>query len=181
MDTRRDLSSLQTLLANNNVGAISEQDLRDFLFSMKLAVGSFYVTASAPTTISVPGTFYKAAGTTSLSDNTAPYLFDMPVNNRLRYTGTTSIHAHIAGTISIRTAGSSDLLAVKIVKNGTTELNHSYVPRFVQTGSDVGSVPIHADCPMAENDYLEIWLTNEDAAVTVTLYSGYLYAMGMFV
>jgi len=32
-DTRRTLSQLQALLADNNVGAISPQDLRDFLVS----------------------------------------------------------------------------------------------------------------------------------------------------
>lgn len=180
-DERKSLSQLQTALADNSSGAITPQDERNIAFSMKWPQGSIYMTSSAETTISEAGTYVKAAGTTTLSDNTAPYLFDMPAVNRLRYTGATAVHAHIAITVSFTMAGNNKTAGLSVYKNGTTQLAHSIVHRLVSTGADIGSTALHADCAMAQNDYIELWVTNITDATNATVDLMYMFAMGMFV
>lgn len=179
MDTIRAMTDLLTLWADNTIGAISPQDGRDFILSMKNPHGSLMLTTPAATTIAVPGTFYKAAGTTQLSTQTDHYLVDQPVNNRLRYTGTTVRHFHIVATLGMTTTGTNDVLGLAIAKNGVV-LDHSKTRRFVGSGADIGSTAIHADTSLNTDDYLEVFVTNENAAVTVTLQTLYMFAMGMF-
>lgn len=180
-DTNRSLSALQALLADNNAGDISPQDVRDFLFSMKRPMGSYYITSASQTSISSQSTPVKAAGTTALSDNTVAYLFDMPANNRLRYTGTPDIHAHIAISTSMTTASNQKLVELSVYKNGTTQLAHSIVRRFVSTGADVGSTALHADVMLSTNDYIELWVANETDDTNLTIQFLYVFAVGMFV
>ena len=163
-DTARTKSALAALLADNTTGQISPQDIRDFLETMQPAYGSCYVTASAATTIAVAGTYYKAAGTTTQIDvNRFTH-----ANNRLTYTGTPTVRARAIAMLSVLTAGTNDVLGFKIAKNGTP-IAASEIRRFVGTGTDVGAVALAVDVDLATNDYLEIWVTNEDATATVTL------------
>lgn len=94
-DTPRTKSALAALFADNTAGDISPQDLRDFLESMSLPFGEMYVSTPATTTTGSAGTFGKVAGTTTLGDAN---LFDMPANNRLRYTGTVPIKVLVTVT-----------------------------------------------------------------------------------
>ena len=177
VDTARTLSELQTLLADNTVGGISPQDLRDFLVSMKPPYGSFYRNAASATTVSVAGTYYKAAGTTTAG---SLYLMDMPADNRLRYTGTPTMHFHVAVSTSFTTAGSNETIGLKVAKNGTV-IDSSVCRRRVTSGSDIGSTAVHIDASLATNDYLELFVTNETNTSTVTIDEVYFFALGMFV
>ena len=179
VDTPRSLSQLLTSLFVDSqpAGSITPQDMRDLIVSLRAPFGGLYISAPAATTIATPGTMVKAAGTslaTSLREMT------MPENNRLTYTGVPDRHFHIVASASMTGMGTNDNISVAIAKNDTV-LDHSKLTRFVGTGSDQGSVAGHADAILATNDYLEIFLTNEDAAANVTLEQGYLFAMGMIV
>jgi hypothetical protein len=176
VDTVRTLTALQTLLGDNLTGAISPQDLRDMLVSLTPAYGSMYISTPAATTVVVPGTYVKAAGGTTavnLSDR-----FDMPANNRLRYLGTTEVHAHVAITIAMTVAGNNQDLAFHVTKNGT-EITGSHISHKLGTGADEETTALHIDCHLAQNDYLELWLTNTTSTAAVTLNHMYFFAMTM--
>lgn len=179
-DTLRDLAALQTLLADNTIGDISPQDVRDFLYSMKRPHGSIYITSSAETSIALVSTPVKVAGTTALSDNTSHYLFDMPASNRLRYTGSPDCHAHIAISLSMTAAANNKVAELSVYKNGTTRLEHSVIERKITTGSDVGATALHADCNMSQNDYIELWIANNTDSANMTISKMYMFALGMF-
>lgn len=177
VDTQRDLAALQALLADNITGAISPQDLRDFLYSMKFPCGSLYLTTPAPTTISTPGTYVKAAGSCSPSDGTSSYLFTIS-DNRLTYTGVASFHFHIVASVSFSINQNNHIIGLRIAKNGTT-LAHSTARRKVSSAGDVGSTAIHADAMLDENDYIELFVTDETGASQATIDNLYMFAMGM--
>jgi len=72
-DTVRTLAQLQTLLADNNSKDISEQDLRDFLVSVFMPVGSIVAWHKSMTgTPSLPENWVECNGQT-LSDSDSPY------------------------------------------------------------------------------------------------------------
>lgn len=176
-DTARTLSVLlNSLFADGqSVGAITPQDMRDLIVSLTPPYGGCYITSSAPTAISTPGTYVKAAGTTAVTNVRD---VTMPTDNRLTYTGSVDSHFHMVLSVSATTAGSNDNLGFAIAKNGVV-LDHTKLTRFVSTGSDRGALAAHGDVMMSTNDYLEAFVTNLDASASVTLNQCYLFCMGM--
>lgn len=175
VDTVKTVTQLQALLADNTSGDISPQDVRDFLVSCAPPYGAMSRLVAAATAVAVPGTYYKAAGTTVLGNASN---FDMPVDNRLRYTGAASKHMHIVVSASFTTAGVNNIIGLKVAKNGVL-LDDSIQRRKVGTGSDIGSTAVHADAQLVTNDYLELWLTNETDTDAVTIDELYFFANGM--
>ena len=49
VDTQRSLSAIQTLFADNTAGAISPQDLRDAVETLRMGHGEIYVSSTAAT------------------------------------------------------------------------------------------------------------------------------------
>ena len=177
-DTARTKAQLAALLADNTTGDISPQDVRDFLETMHPSLGGCYVSTPVATTVTTAGTYYLGAGITT---STALHRFLHNTAGRLTYTGTPTIHAHIAASISFVTSGTSDRIGVGIAINGAVQTG-SINRQLVGTGADVASTALHWDVMMSTNDYIEMWVTNEDASgQTVTLQNGYMFALGMMV
>lgn len=180
-DTRRSKAALAALLADNTSADISPQDLRDFLVSASPPFGTVYVSTASATTISTPSTYTKVAGTTTLT-NAAE--FDMPANNRLRYTGTPDVHVHVAVTIGVTSASNSQILAFRVGKNGDatgTDAVASTVKHKTGTASDIVSTAVHYDTMMSNGDYLELFIANESGASNATVSNMYFFILGMLV
>lgn len=180
-DTRRSLTALQALLADNNTGAISPQDVRDLLVSAAPPYGSIYLSSSSETSIGGIGTWTKAAGTTT---STNLKEFTMPASNRLTYTGTPDVHVHVAVSVSMTSASNNQTVGLRIGKNGSaagTDAVASEVRRFVSTGADIGSTAIHFDTMMSTNDYLELFVANHTSTGNLTIGYMYFFALGMLV
>ena len=174
MATQRSLAELLALLPDNVTGRIEPEDLRDLLVSLTPGHGSLSRNAAADTTIVTPGTYVKAAGTT-----TAGHLDDMtmPVDNRLTFIGVSPRHFHIMACISMTVAGVNKLVGIKIAVNGAV-IDGSVVRRFVSTGVDIGAATVQADVTLNENDYVELWVTNETTATVVRLDEFNMHASG---
>lgn len=159
--------------------------LQDLIVSLTPNYGGLYISTAAATTIGVAGTMVKAAGTTTATNLRG---ITMPADNRLTYVGNvdpvTGVvpdnHMHIALSFSMTMAGINDNITVGIALNGVVD-DASVLTRFVGTGSDRGAAASHTDIMMSENDYLEVFVTNEDATAAVTLEQMYLFALGMAV
>lgn len=177
VDTAKTKTAIVALFADNEAGDISPQDLRDFVESMHPAYGGCYWSTPAATTITDAATYYLAAGTTT---ETSSHRFTVSSAGRLTYTGAPAIHLHIACSVSFTIAGTGDVVALCIAKNGTPQTG-SAARRKVGTGTDIGSTALHWDVPMVTNDYIELYVANEDVgSTTITVENGYLFAMGMF-
>lgn len=178
-DTVRTKTDLIARFAANTTNNITSQEFRDLVSSIVPAHGTMYVSSSAATTVSVSSTYYKVAGTTTATNL---HNFSMPANNRLQYDGTPDIHVHVAVTISCTTASNSQVTGWRVAKNGDatiTDAVASTTRHKTGTGTDVVSTAVHFDSMMSNGDYLELWVTNETSATTVTADNAYFFVLGM--
>lgn len=183
-DLHRTLNDLLTNLFQDGQadGSITPQDVRDLILSVgQIPYGSMYTLTPVETTINTTGVYEKGACATQ-SNNLRD--FDMPADNRLRYTGLISFHMHIACSISMTSAGNNNLAAFKLyfyddsAASGSV-IDGSRVKRHITTGVDEGSTALHWDLQMDTNDYLEIHLANLTNTGNITLENLYLFALGM--
>lgn len=168
---------------NNTAGDISPQDLRDALESLDLSCGSMYVSTPAATTISTVSTWTKVAGTTTSGILNR---FDMPANNRLRYTGSPDVRLIGQISVSFAPAAASKTLELAAYHYDDSGASGSIITASKQRIAWPASTDImHATvlvevANMSQNDYIELHVQNttdsENATVT------YMHAMfvGMF-
>lgn len=119
------------------------------------ANGSLYLSTTATTTVTA-GVYSKLNGTTTsvnLSD------FTMPSNNRLTYTGTTTIRFNVVSVVSLQASGSNQTVSIRLAKNATTDaatdvtarLGNSGLPSVLATTWNVS---------LATNDFIEVFATS---------------------
>jgi len=177
-DTRRSLSALQALLADNQSGDISPQDVRDFVVSCGFPYGAYYLTSPTATAITGANAWIKAAGTTT-STNIKEFT---ATDNRLTYAGAAPVHIHCVSSVSFTCESNNQVVHLRVVKNGDETLTDSVasnLQRKVGTGTDVGAVAVHSDTMMSSGDYIELWVMNETSGADVTVQNLYTFAMGM--
>jgi len=165
-ETQRSTSALMTLYADNAAGDISPQDLRDFVETYKGARGGMSIDSSAATTISTPGTFVKAAGTTQAIST--PQKMTVATDNRITYTGVADICGCVLVSASVTAGTNNTVMQAAVYKNGSPISNVNNIHRKISTGTDVGAIAITAPVQLSTNDYIELWVTL-DAASTVTI------------
>lgn len=141
-------------------------------------MGEIYMQGnSTATTIGTAGSYVKALGTSTLTPES--HHFDMPSNNRLRYTGTKTKMFHVAFTISYKiSSGNNQEVRMKIYKNGS-DITASLIKDTMRNSSDVNSSAIHVMVSMAQNDYLELYLTNQTSTNGIIVDTMNLFAMGV--
>ena len=122
-------------------------------------------------------TEYLVAGTTTLTSGVVS--FDMPQDNRLRYTGTTTALMHVACTMSYTVAsGANQELEFKIYKNGSP-IAASEIVDACSAAAGAESSAIHVFVSMATNDYLELYCANNSGTGDITVRTMNLFALGM--
>jgi len=165
-DTRRTVTALQALLANNTSGDISAQDVRDFLVSTAPAYGALYITSSAATTLAGASTPTKAAGTTASIGASSDVT--VSTSNRITYTGAPTVYVQVQMSCTMTCASSTQELEISIAKNGT-QVASSVIRRKIGTGSDKGSAATFALVSLAQNDYVEAFVANNTSTGAITL------------
>lgn len=172
-DTKRTITDLLTNLFQDgqSSGAITPQDMRDLIETMRTQWGGLYVSSSADTTISGAGTYVKAAGTTTLWSAVSPVGFDMPTDNRLRYTGTPTKDVLVFCSASVSAAGAATnkQLGLQLRDNdglitGTTATGWSG-----GTTAKATNIVSMAVFEAETNDYVEAWVANIDSTDNVTV------------
>jgi hypothetical protein len=178
-DTKRTLADLLANLFQDgqSVGSITAQDLRDFLVSVQPCYGACYVSASGVTTITTADTPVKAAGTTTLLSGGVNVDDDGATSNRLRYTGTFTKHFFVSASVSMTSATGGDEIGLHLAKNGVV-IAASEILRTTNASSDHGAAYIHAGVDLAANDYVELWVDNNDNTNNVTITKMNLHMIG---
>lgn len=182
-DTQRDITEILALLADNVIGSISEQDLRDTVVSLTPGFGRISMTAlpnTTATTISGTVDYYIVAGTTALGSGA--FGFDQPSSGQLRYTGAATRHLHVAASISYKSASANQDVIFQLVHYDTSAataipLTSSRVGDRVSTVTE--STALHADVMVDSGDYLYLTVRNTTGANSVTVEYLYLFAMSM--
>ena len=141
--------------------------------------GALYFSSAAATTIATAGTPVKGAGTTAqvagFSSGTHIRNLTVSTTNRLTYTDTTRRRCLVVftGALSQATIQNTTLrCAASIYVNGVAVTG-------AEVGCDVeahgrGSVNVQAVVELGENDYVEVWVSNEEDTSNVTVQQGTL-------
>ena len=111
-------------------------------------------------TVNVP---VKVEGTTTSGVLSG---FTMPSNNRLTYTGTSSVTVFASVSFTAyRTAGSDATIEAVVYKNGTTPQVNTTTKTLITL--DRASGLSQGFITLATNDYIELWLVNTTDATDV--------------
>jgi hypothetical protein len=174
---QRDKSDLYTLYADNDIGAISPADLRDFVESVNSAHGSYYVTVPAATVPSIVGTYQKVNGVTAAVDSQALFTHS---TNRLTYNGTKDIHCDSRAGMTLTVAGNNKTVGFAFAVNGVV-LAHTIMHHRTSSSTDVVTIAIAGDFTLAPGDYVEIWGAGIDDATPFTAQRMYVALDGSLV
>ncbi len=145
-------------------GTIDAEDLLLIWGQFMSAYGHIYVSSAAATSVATPGTYVKAAGTTTLklADE-----FDMPADMRIRHTGTPTRPTLVTASCSV-TVASDCKVTVALAENGVLDANTAQEQELTAAGGAM-SFDVKGVLSLAENDYAEVWVTaDEIVGVTMT-------------
>jgi hypothetical protein len=166
-------SDPDTTLKRNGVGELYTTG--DFRIGGKLIIdvpaGEAWFSTPAATTIGTAGVYVKAAGTTTLETTPAAVQFTMPSDNRLTYTGTETRKFRVTATCSVTSASDAQLLGFALAENGAVA-DKTTIQRHFVTGANEAAMTLHGLFELAENDYIELFVTNETDTNAVTVERG---------
>ena len=174
-DTQRTQSTLLTSLFQDGQadGAITPQDVRDFIVSATPSVVALSMDGNATeTAVAVAGTHVSIGGTwteDAASDFTT-------VGGVATYTGVATRGFFVMATFDMTAAGNNKLLEFQLEKNGTA--TGPAIQRFVSTGTDVGAAAILTYVSLTTNDTIELVATNVTDTVNLTVKNVQLIAVG---
>ena len=172
-DTVKLQAAILALFANNTTGDISPQDLRDFVVSVFPGLGSLYVSTPAQTTISSSGAAVKMAGTTTALSTTKFTHTD----NKLLYTGTPTSRFFVFANVTLDVASADDILSVQLFKSGS--LITGAEARSDNTSAKPTNIVVAIDTTLATNEYIEIYVENEDTTENIDVTQAYMFVMGI--
>jgi len=180
-ETRRSLTQFNSnttgLFKDNAVGLISEQDLRDFVYSTAFPVGVLSISSSASTTISSSGVYVQEASTWALDG--AVRDFDMNTNAQLRYTDAPDVLAFFVAVLSGQHDGiGTKDVSIRVAKNGTTLAATQQGIKF--KASENLQITTFGLVSLAQNDYLSLFVANDSDTTNVTMVTGHISAVGLF-
>lgn len=131
--------------------------------SAEIAYMTMLANATA-TTISVTGTKYKAAGTTTLESISQKFTH---ASNKLTYSGAISRDFRILINATM-TSGNSKELGLFIYKNGSMVTNAENYSTTSGTGKSENN-SLQSVVNLATNDYLEVYISNITSATDITV------------
>lgn len=138
--------------------------------------GSYKVSSSAETVIATLGVPVKAAGTMVAQGDSLGVT--VATTNRITWTRREPRMVFVSFRGKLDVAAAADALMAHIYKNGAalaTALNSQAVS--VTAGSPL-EVTISGYVEMDANDYIEVWVENEDTNANVTLTEGFVTVGG---
>ena len=160
-DTPSSVASLQTLLADNVTGAISPQDLRNFLVSALGIYGSIYVFegATEQSNVGTTGTLLTCFDTDGPSNGTTPANASDQITCTVA--GTYEFHFYVcfSGT-------NGGVFQFRLRKNGTEQ---SYGTTRVGGGASFGSASFGGQITLAANDILTIYVNSDTSTDDLTV------------
>lgn len=173
MPTKRTISQLMGFFAPGQAeGAITPDRVQDAVETLRGGWGRMNLDAPAVTPIATVNTWVKASGTTI--ECSECYGFDMPENNRLRYTGDVEARVEIAAGVNV-TDGANKVFEVAFARNGNILEDTARVLRL-GGGGDVEGATLLGDFRGNSGDYVEIWIRNLTDAADPTVTRLYLRA-----
>lgn len=128
------------------------------------------LTSESTTTVSASSTKYKLAGTFTYSDE---IWVNTSTQNRFVYIGSASINFRVIGSLSLSSGNNKQLKAGYRVFNSSDVLQSEKFFSITSNGNGrAESVAIIDTVTLNENDYVELWASNESDTSNITLLLG---------
>ena len=153
-------SETDTLIINESVTKVmGELLITGHVYEGEHASGQTYVSTSGTQTIGTGGTFER------LNEGTIAYTGDhlhefTHDDGRLTYTSPTGISMTVAATISVESGEVTQVINFRIAQNGTTIASTNMPVTFNAVNTNA-AVPLFTLIDMAQNDYIEVWVTSD--------------------
>lgn len=167
-ETPRSYSELLAALADNTVGAITPEDIRDMLASLYPARAQLDLVTPAATTFAGSGVYGKVAGTTTISAALGAVDCDMPSDMVIRVTRTGSYVAIVRATLEVLPAANNKRYTFAFAKNGTA-IASSALPYFYgNLSGNAAGVYLAALVPVTLNDQVSLVVKNDTDTTAIT-------------
>lgn len=154
--------------------ATNPATLNSGLLYARVPMGECYFDPNATATVIDTVSVWKKVAGTSTIGHTDNFTHSA---NRLTYTGSRNIMAHIGCTFSMTPATASEHFSFSIYKNDT-KVGGSEIAVTASGLTDNVSSVIHTMTSMAPSDYIELWVKNIDTANNLTVTFMNLSAVG---
>lgn len=173
---QRSITALYAVLPDNTAGAISPQDIRDIIETLRNGHGEMAVTVTAETTINNTEDHEDLAGTYALS--AFAHNWDMNTNGQMRYIGPAHRICHFAVSVSLTSASNNQDLHLRVAKNGVS-IAASDIDTRIGTGADVSAFALHAFTDVVTNDFFTLEVRNSTSTGNVTAETLNFFVMDM--
>lgn len=169
-DTQRTIAAVMALLADNTSAAISPQDLRDAIESLRPRFGRIYVLPAGSAAVVIPDTtnYVEVTSPTWTLDANALDVDESDGNGKLTYTGVADVVATVTAHLSLTSASNNQEIHFRLAKNGTTLAETETLHKVLQ-GADPISVSLETIVPLSTGDHLSIAVRNATGANNVTI------------
>ncbi len=175
-NTQHTIGDMYVLLPDNTAGAISPQDVRDIVETLRNGHGEMAITATAETMINNTEDHEDLAGTYALSP--FAHNWDMETNGQMRYIGPAHRICHFAVSISLTSVSNNQDLHLRVAKNGVS-IAASDIDTRIGTGSDVSAFALHAFTDVVNDDFFTLEVRNSTSTGNVTAETLNFFVMDM--
>jgi hypothetical protein len=151
---------------NNLANPTSAQDAATKNYVDTPPIGEMYMIANATaTTISSTASYTKVLGTTTSGVLSG---FTMPSNNRLTYTGTTTLNFRVNVAAACTFGNNNQVYRISVFKNGVLVASSEMQQSNTATGENKSS-PCQCAVSLATNDFIEVFIRNTTATNNITV------------
>jgi hypothetical protein len=166
-DTQQTWAAAIALAADNTTGAISPQDLRNIMTTLRMSHGQLYVAAadSGDITINNTSDYEEATAMTWTLSSGARLWDESDGNGKLTYTGTNPMTANQETHWRVGVNGTTDAASEVIRKTGTA--------------NDIGSTAIHLIVTVSNGDHVSLFGRNATSTANLTIEAANLQAVAM--
>jgi len=168
------MAAIVALLADNTSGAISPQDVRDFLVSVRPGHAQLYVPNSAAAAVTLANTanYYEIGTGPTFTLSSGNYLVDQSsANGRLTYTGAADAVMLVKSQFTLTGTVDAQLMHFRHSLNAST-VEASEARYWHTTAAEQRTVSFVSQHLVTNGDYVAPWVRNATATNNVTILCG---------
>lgn len=166
--TPRQLADLLIALADNTIGAITPEDIRDLLVSLYPSRGQLTLQTPVQTTFSGSGVYTPLAGTTVIDTAVCSTCVSMPGNGILQVTKAQTQVILANATLEVLSAGNNKRYTFTFAKNGTPIQSLAFTSFYGNLQGNPAGVFLSGLIPIAANDQISVVVKNDTDTTAIT-------------
>lgn len=167
-ETPRSLTQLLTALADNTVGAITPEDIRDVVVSLYPSRGQITLQTPAATTFSGAGVYTSVKGTTILDTAVCSTCITMPANGVIKVAKAQNQIVLANATLEVLPASNNKRYTFTFAKNGTAIPELAFTDYYGNLHNNPEGVFLSGLIPIVANDEISVVVRNDSDTTSIT-------------